>query len=320
MKKTFNIIVLTMIIFVVIIYGCKRKADGDTLRIIHAGSLSMIVKEVCDSFVREHPDMEILTEAWGSKDGARQITELGKPCDLFISADERVIHTFLMPGYATWSLPFAGNEMVIAYTLNSRYADAIRPDNWYEILGRKDVFTARSSPDADPCGVRAVMMMMLSERYYQEYGISRKLLEKDRKFMRPREVDLIALLEKQQVDYLYIYKSIAVQHGFLYLALPDEVNLSNPALDSVYRKVSFQTTGKTPGSSQLETGASIIYGLTIPSEAKNRDGALEFLKYFLDPDKGGAIIQKNGQNFLATDSRLNASGIPDSIRTALKKR
>ncbi|HRZ42032.1 MAG TPA: substrate-binding domain-containing protein [Bacteroidales bacterium] len=312
MKRVYGILAIALAALG-IITGCRTGNRDETIRIIHAGSLSMIVKEVIDSFNAEHPGTTFLTEAWGSKDGARQITELGKPCDLFISADDRIIHTFLVPEHATWSIPFAGNEMVLAYTKKSKYADRINTNNWHEILGRDDVLTARSSPDSDPCGVRAVLLMLLSDKHYHNQDISRKLLAKDQKYIRPKEVDLIALLEKNVVDYLYIYKSIALQHNFLWLQLPDEINLGNPKLDSLYRGVSFLTAGLTPGSGHRETGAAIVYGVTIPSAAQNPTGATRFLKYFLDRDKGGAIIRKNGQNFLAGEAGADTTGVPQDL-------
>lgn len=312
MKRIHGILAVTLLAMV-IAAGCRPGNKNETLRIIHAGSLSMIVKEVIDSFSAGNPGITFLTEAWGSKDGARQITELGKPCDVFISADDRIIHSFLVPDHAKWSIPFAGNEMVLAYTPKSKFGDRINSNNWFDILRRDDVLTARSSPDSDPCGVRAVLLILLSDKHYQKQNLSEILLAKDQKYIRPKEADLIALLEKNVVDYLYIYKSIALQHNFLWLKLPDEINLGNPKMDSLYGSVSFVTAGRTPGSDHRETGAAIVYGVTIPSASENPAGAARFLRFFLDREKGGAIIRRNGQNFLAGETGADTKGIPEDL-------
>jgi len=315
MKHIFKFnIIFSLLAVVVLLAACNSHNKQNTIRIIHAGSLALIVKQAAEAYEKENPGVKILTEAWGSKDGARQITELNKPCDVYISADERIIESFLMPEYASWSIPFAGNEMVLAYTPKSKFAGQLNGNNWFEFLSRPEVLTARSSPDADPCGVRAVLMMILSDLYYNNTDISKILLDKDKNFIRPKEADLIALLEKNTVDYLYIYKFIAVQHNFPYVELPDEINLSNPALSEWYAKASFFTVGKTPDSKFEEIGAPIVYGITIPSVAENYEGALDFILFFLNREKGGAILEKNGQNVLSPQKSKFFETIPEELR------
>ncbi len=307
-------ILTVLVALLIIVHGCNRTTGNDELRVIHAGSLTMVVKEVIEAYHAEHPGVRILTEAWGSKDGARQITELGKPCDIYISADDKIIEAFLFPDHAQWSIPFAGNEMVLAFTAQSRYADVITSLNWYDILGKDNVFTGRSSPDADPCGVRAMLVMFLSEKYYSKQGLADQLISKDPNFIRPKEADLIALLQKRSVDYVYIYKSLAVQHGFRYIRLPDSINLGNPALREWYSQVSIETAGRTPKEKHLETGAPIVYGITIPKNAHNISEAVNFLDFFLNPDKGGKIITKNGQNVLPLSRVRWFEKIPDPLK------
>jgi len=315
MKSIFKLKSLHFVLAVVILFtACNTNKKQNTIRIIHAGSLALVVKQAAEAYEKENPGVEILTEAWGSKDGARQITELKKPCDVYISADDRIIESFLMPEYASWSIPFAGNEMVIAYTAKSKYADQLNTENWFEILAQKVVLTARSSPDADPCGVRAVLLMLLADDYYNNSEISKTLLAKDQNFIRPKEADLIAMLEKNTVDYLYIYKSIAVQHGFRFLDLPDEINLSNPSMNELYSAVSFTTVGKTPDSKIEEVGAPIVYGITIPSVAENHEGAMDFIRFFLTPEKGGGILEENGQNVLPPQRVKFFDQIPDELQ------
>jgi molybdate/tungstate transport system substrate-binding protein len=309
----FNILYV-ILIAAVLLSACHSRKKQNTIRIIHAGSLALVVKQTAEAYEKENPGMKILTEAWGSKDGARQITELKKPCDVYISADDRIIESFLMPEYASWSIPFAGNEMVLAYTSKSKFAGQLNSTNWFEYLSKPEVLTARSSPDADPCGVRAVLMMLLSNLYYNNADISKVLMEKDKNFIRPKEADLIAMLEKNTVDYLYIYKSIAVQHNFPYVELPDEINLRNPALSEWYAKASFFTVGKTPDSKFEEVGAPIVYGITIPSVAENYEGAIDFILFFLNNEKGGAILEKNGQNVLPPQKSKFHKSIPEELR------
>jgi molybdate/tungstate transport system substrate-binding protein len=314
----FNIFYFILVV-AVLLSACNSNKKQNTIRIIHAGSLALVVKQAAEAYEKENSGVKILSEAWGSKDGARQITELKKPCDVYISADDKIIEAFLMPEYASWSIPFAGNEMVLAYTSKSKFAGKLNGDNWFEFLSRPEVLTARSSPDADPCGVRAVLLMLLSDLYYNNADISKILLVKDQNFIRPKEADLIALLEKNTVDYLYIYKSIAVQHNFPYVELPDEINLSNPALSDWYAKASFFTVGKTPDSKFEEKGAPIVYGITIPTVADNPEGAIDFISFFLNSEQGGAILEKNGQNVLPPQKSRFYNFIPGDLKKFVLK-
>ena len=64
--------------------------------------------------------------------------------------------------------------------------------------------------------------------------------------MRPKEVDLIPLLETGQLDYVFIYKSVCEQHHLPYVALPDQINLGSPAYADFYKQATLKISGKTP--------------------------------------------------------------------------
>lgn len=283
------------------------------LVIFHAGSLSVPVKALCDSFRVLHPSVDIFTEAAGSKDCARKITDLHKPCDVMLSADFAVIDQLLIPEFAKWNIKFAANEMCIVYTDKSRYADKITKDNWFEVLLKKDVAFARSNPDSDPCGVRAVMTTKLAETYYKKPGLTEQILAKDQQYIRPKETDLLALLECNAIDYIFLYRSVALQHHLKYLLLPDEINLKNAQLDSLYGLVSMQTLGKKPGERITEKGASMIYGLTIPENAPNRAVALAFVDFLLG-EKGKIILEANGQPSVVPSATNTWKAIPESLK------
>lgn len=237
----------------------RDKAIGPELKgqltIFHAGSLSYPVKAICDSFKLRHPQVKFLTEAAGSKDCARKISDLNKKCDIMLSADYKVIDNLLIPEWADWNLRFAANEMAIVYTEKSKFAHEITKDNWYEILLRKEVLFGRSDPESDPCGVRSVMTMLLAQDYYKVPGLAKKMLAKDNNYIRPKETDLIALLETRALDYIFLYHSVAQQHNLKFLLLPDEINMKNDELADLYVTVSVETTGKKPGEKIIEKGA-----------------------------------------------------------------
>jgi molybdate/tungstate transport system substrate-binding protein len=295
----------------------ERSREGNlkgTLRIIHAGSLTVPVKEIADAYRKENPGVRILTEAWGSKAGARRISDLNQPCDVFISADYKVIDRFLIPEHATWNIPFAGNEMAIVYHEKSRHSGEIDHLNWHEILMREDVIYGRSDPNSDPCGVRAVLTCKLSERFYEIPGLAENILSRHLNFIRPKETDLLALLEKNAIDYIFLYRSVAEQHGLKYVILPDEINLKNPELNPCYAEVDVEVLGTKPGETYKEIGEAMVYGVTIPGNAENVSLALSFVEFLLTEEKGLSIMRKNGQNTIIPSQVADYNVIPVSLR------
>jgi molybdate/tungstate transport system substrate-binding protein len=292
--------------------GTCRQSPG-TLRIIHAGSLTVPVKEIADSFTRQNPGTRVLTEAWGSRAGARRVSDLDIPCDVFISADYKVIDDFLIPGHASWNISFAGNEMSLAYNKSSLYAGEINSCNWHEILLRDDVVFGRSDPDSDPCGVRTVMTAKLSGIFYDKPGLPEMLLSRHSNMMRPKETDLIALLSENVLDYIFIYRSIALQHNMEHLLLPDEINLRDPHLNEWYAQACTELRGARPGESIKEKGQAMVYGITIPHKSRNRELAESFVGFFLSA-QGVAILERNGQNGMVPSFSATFEEIPGSLR------
>ncbi|RKY10137.1 MAG: tungstate ABC transporter substrate-binding protein WtpA [Planctomycetota bacterium] len=312
--KIILICVLLALLLGLFITSSKPPSRSSKLIIFHAGSLAVPFKQICDQFNRLHPELQIEREAAGSRMCARKITDLHRPCDVMASADYTVIDTLLIPEHADWNIKFATNEMVIACQANSANAKRITKNNWPDILLQKDVAFGRSDPDADPCGYRTVLMMRLAEKFYDKIDLAEQILAKDRIYIRSKEVDLLALLEAGHLDYIFIYRSIAVQHGLEYLVLPDEINLKNPAFADFYNTASVQLSGKEPGTFVTRIGAPIIYGVTIPSNAPNRDHALAFITYLLDADKGGAILETNGQMSVVPSPTDTFDKIPENLK------
>ena len=287
---------------------------GGELIVFHAGSLAVPFKEVAKAFNKEYPSVRVLREAAGSRASARKISDLDRDCDVFGSADYTVIDTLLIPGHAQWNIRFAANEMVIAYTEQSRRSDVIDSDNWRRILLEKNVAYGRSDPNADPCGYRTVLTSKLAAIHYGDPGLTARLLGKDRRHIRPKETDLLALLEVGEIDYIFIYRSVARQHGLKWVVLPDEINLKNPEMAEIYRKVSVEISGQTLGSLITKAGAPMVYGVTIPKNARNPKAALAFVTFLLDRDKGMAIMERNGQPSLVPTLSDTYDNIPGPLK------
>lgn len=272
----------------------KQNANQELI-IFHAGSLAIPFDRIIEGFKKENPGVTVLREIAGSRECARKVSELHRPCDILASSDYTVIDGLLIPTYAEWNLKFATNEMTIVYRVKSRRSSEINQQNWFDVLLDKSVSIGRADPDADPCGYRTIMAMKLAELYYGKRGLAEKLLKKDPEYIRPKEVDLLALLETGELDYIFLYRSVAEQHGLKFLALPDKINLKKAEFEDYYKRVSVELSGATPGEKVIQYGSSMVYGVTIPKNSPHPELAGKFIHYLMNKDRGLKIMEQMGQ-------------------------
>lgn len=264
--------------------------------IFNAGSLTIPFAKMEKEFEARYPKVDIMREAAGSQKCARKISDLKKPCDIMASADYTVIDKLLIPVYADWNIRFATNRLVLCYTDKSRYADKINTGNWYEILQKKGVVWGHSDPNADPCGYRSIMVLQLAEKYYKKPGLYQRLINsRPKENIRPKSVELVALLQTGHMDYAWEYRSVAVQHELKFVELPDQINLGNYKYDNFYNQATVKVTGKKPGTFLTMKGKSCTYGVALVKNAPNPKAATAFLQYMLDPQGGLKVLEEMGQ-------------------------
>lgn len=314
-RDKFILIILVLVLSAFVLGGQRKASDiSGKLIIFHAGSLAVPFKQICEEFSQQYPNVKIFRETAGSRECARKISDLGRACDVMASADYTVIDDLLIPEYAKWNIKFASNEIVIGFGEQSRKAGEINSENWCDILLEKGVAIGRSDPNSDPCGYRTVLAMKLAEKLYERKGLAKKILAKDHRYIRPKETDLLALLEAGELDYIFIYRSVVEQHKLRYVVLADEVNLKNERFADFYKTVSVRLTGKRPGEFINKAGRPIVYGVTMPADAPNRKAALAFLSFLLDADKGGAILERCGQSFVVPSESESFDKIPECLK------
>jgi len=316
-----KLILITFGIFLSSFFGMSQKNEqlsGDLI-IFHAGSLSVPFKDVASDFKKLYPLVNIQMEAAGSVACVRKITDLNKPCDIMASADYAVIDKMLIPAYADYNIKFASNELCVVYTEKSRYAKQINAKNWMDILLKSDVAFGRSDPNSDPCGYRTEMMFQLAEKYYKKSGLAKNFTSKDQTYLRPKETDLLALLETNSIDYIFLYRSVAVQHQLKYIVLPDAINLKNIAFASQYAAAKVEINGSKPGEKQTMTGEPMIYSFTILRNAPNKAAAIAFAEFLLTKSKGQATMARNGQPSVVPMKVNNYEKVPARLKPYVKK-
>ena len=314
--------------------------SGGNLIVFCAGSLRIPLSRLAGIFYNT-TSVDVHIEASGSVEVIRKVIDLGKRADVAAVADYRLIPKYMVPKHADWYIAFASNEVVLAFTKNSKYADELKknPDKWYEILSRPDVRYGFSDPNKDPCGYRSIGAIALASIYYNDPSILEKLVLRhtnikveakdnvthiyvpasldvhgENLVIRPKSVDLIGLLESGNIDYAFEYHSVAIQHGLEFIELPDEINLGNPKYEDFYHRVIVHILSGTEKERALSM-ESIVYGITIPLNVEHKDLALKFVELLLS-DTGRNVFEELGQPFL--DTPLGYGNIPEELRGYVK--
>ncbi len=306
-----------------VLAGCSRApVETDPLSgrilVFCAGALALPMSKVKARYEALHPDRQVDIEPSGSRFALRKWIQLGRQADVVALADRHLITDEAMPKHASWCVMFAGNSMVIAFTDQAKHSVDMSTDTWMDVLSRPGVTVGRSDPDMDPCGYRALMVLKLADLYYppERGGGSiekRVLANSPPRCVRPKSVELASMLQSKQLDYAFMYRSSAVQHHIPFVALPPEIDLSDPKRDDSYARVSIQVSGKTPSERVAYVARSIAFGVTVPREAPHRLAGEEFVAFMLGPE-GRAAFDELGQPFLP---KFGAFGrVPDRVRAA----
>ena len=219
--------------------GASPKASGahGTLIVFGAGTLATPFTAEIAAFKKANPGVTVHSQFGASGDMVKNITQLHQPADVLGVADYSLIPKLMVPGHATWYLGFVSNQITFAYTSHSKGASQLTPANWYKILAQPGVHIGRSNPAADPSGYQILQMLQLANGYYHDPNLSASVLKNSPdSSVAETETSLLGALQSGQIDYLAIYKSSALESHLKYIALPAQINLSDPAMAADLRQ------------------------------------------------------------------------------------
>ncbi|SPF31898.1 Uncharacterized solute-binding protein Pmob_0379 [Candidatus Desulfosporosinus infrequens] len=261
--------------------------------VFHAGSLSHVFQQMAMTFENQNPGVKVNLEGSGARLVARKVIDQKRPCDIVASADYEIIDSMLMPDYAKFNIHFARNKLVLYFTDQSRYANEINADNWFEILLRPTVKYGHTDMELDPTGYRARMCWQLAEKYYHKDGLYSALVENilPTNILTERET-ISSRLISGELDYFFGYESGARQNGYRFVKLPEAINFSSFKYAKYYQQAEIILSGKKPGTFMTLTGKPIIYGVTLVEKAPNREVAIQFIEFVLEA--GMPFLQNSG--------------------------
>jgi molybdate/tungstate transport system substrate-binding protein len=299
--------------------GATPSASGahGTLIVFGAGTLATPFAAELAAFKKQNPGVTVHSQFAASADMIRDVTQLGEPADVLGSADYALIPQLMSnpaKPHATWYVGFVSNQITFAYTSHSKGAGQLTPANWYKVLAQPGVHIGRSNPAADPSGFQILQMLQLANSYYHDPKLAASVLKNSPdSSVAETETSLLGALQSGQIDYLAIYKSSALESHLKYIALPPQINLSDPALAADYAKVAIHA-----GSLGTLTAKPIIYALTVPSNAPDAALGQKFVAFVLSP-AGQAIMRSNGFVVISPALASNQGKMPTTLRSLTKQ-
>lgn len=300
------------------VYGCAAlllfsiapmaASAATPLTVAYAGSMGAVMdKGLGPAFDRIH-DTRFQGIGQGAYGLARLLASKQQRADVFVSITSGPIVLLQKAGLLGDAVPVASTQMVIAYSPESRYLKAFeaaakgtRP--WYEVLQTPGLRFGRTDPAVDPQGRNIIFTMLLAQRYYHQPHLRQNILGPIRN---PRQIfaepSLLSRLQSGQIDASSGYLSAAVSHHLPYILLPDEINLSNPAMITQwYRRATFSITLPDGRTDELSTQPLVFYAGVLSNAAHPRLAAqfIAFLRsasgqklladYGYSPPKGDAL-------------------------------
>lgn len=314
------------------VYTQVVSEESSKVFVLHAGSLTKPFHRINE----KNNKLDLKLGDYGSVEVVRLISERKKNPDVAAVSDYSLLEDFLISeGLTNWYIQFARNDVVLCYTNQSKYSEEIDKNNWYKKLSKQDVKFGFGNPNADPGGYRAMMTIQLAEIKYDNSQIFDDLIAANTTMKAPelengkyiieaktmgqlnpsdkvetsvKEVAVVPKLETGSIDYMFNYRSIAKQHDFKFVELPDQINLSRVRYADIYRKVGIRLTG-----GEVKMGKPIVYGITILNNAKNKNNAVKFLKYILS-EKGRKLLESMGQQPVYPPKTNNKDDLPQELQ------
>ncbi|MFB6103541.1 MAG: extracellular solute-binding protein [Halobacteriaceae archaeon] len=231
---------------------------GDTapVTILAAGSLTTALEHG----LRPVVDPPIRVGTRGSAAVARLIAAGTRTPDIVSLADPSL---FDGPLHPEWYATYATNAMVLAYNPETAGGRAVRdagPSRWWRPILDGTARFGRTDPDLDPLGYRTLFTLALAADYYPDAPALREQLPaRDQVYP---ETQLLAQFETGGIDAALTYRNMAVERGYDYLALPAQIDLSDPAYADRYGQQSY-----TLPSGTTVYGDVIRYAATVLEDA-----------------------------------------------------
>lgn len=283
------------------------------IRVTYAGSMGKVMDQGLGPAFAKADNGEYQGQGQGAYGMARLLASHKIEADVFVSITPGPMQILKDAGLIDDAVPVASTSMVIAYNPKGKNAAKFeqagqkKDGSWLNLLAQKDISFGRTDPHVDPKGQNIVFTLMLAEKYYKMPGIAEKILGSlQNPEQTHQEGGLLARLESGQVDAAAGYESEVRSAHLPYIALPDEINLSNPAMAKPwYDTVSFTIKDGKGEDQVLHTQPMVFYaavlknapngvsqGQKFVSFMKSAEGQKLFKAFGYAEPKGGSVYAR----------------------------
>jgi molybdate/tungstate transport system substrate-binding protein len=281
-----------------VVQATTALAEG-TIRVAYAGSMGVVMDRFLGPEFGKTNSAQYEGIGQGSYGLARLLAAKQIQADVFVSVTDGPIRVLEKAGLVDRAVPIASTQMVIAYSPKSRFATQLKAaadgkPPWWQVLETPGLRFGRTDPTTDPQGRNIIFTMLLAQRYYRQPDLVSKTLGP---YQNPAQIfsepSLLSRLESGQLDASSGYQSATKSHHLPYILLPDEINLSNPAMDAAwYSKAHFTMTLRTGKGATLSPEPLVFYAAVLKN-APDPSLAAKFVQLLQSPE-GQKALQDNG--------------------------
>ncbi len=276
------------------------QASLPALTVAYAGSMGVLMnKSIGPAFTRATG-----APFHGIGEGAFALAHLiaakTMRADVFVSITPGPIKVLQRAGLVGHAVPVASTAMVIAYSPKSRFAPqlaqaAAGKTPWYQVLERKGLRFGRTDPRTDPQGRNILFSFDLAGKFYHQPGLSARILGKP---INPAQIftepSLLARLDAGELDATSGYESAVKSLKLPFIALPREINLSDPTMTAPWYSKAAITLELKGKRETLHTQPLVFYAC-IPHDAPHPALAQKFIS-LLQSKAGQAMFAQDGYN------------------------
>jgi len=257
------------------------------IRVTYAGSMGKVMDQGLGPAFAKADNGDYQGQGQGAYGMARLLASHKIEADVFVSITPGPMQILKDAGLIDDAVPVASTSMVIAYSPKGKHAAQFeqasqkKDGEWLNLLAQKDVSFGRTDPYVDPKGQNIVFSLMLAEKYYKMPGIADKILGSlQNPVQTHQEGGLLARLESGQVDAAAGYESEVRSAHLPYVALPDEINLRNPAMAKRwYDTVSFTIKDSKGQDQVLHTQPMVFYAAVLKNAPNGVEQGQNFVTF-----------------------------------------
>lgn len=270
-------------------------AGRPVLRVAYAGSMGALMDRGLGPAFEQAHAATFQGTGQGSYALARLLAAKQLQADVFIAVTPGPVDVLRKAGLIASVEPIASTRMVVIYSPRSRFAPAFAAaatggQPWHAVLAQPGLRFGRSDPSIDPQGANVLFTLQLAARYYRQPQLVRRIAGD---IINPRQIftenSLLSRLEAGQIDATIGYASAAHSHHLPTLALPDAINLGNPAMRADwYAKAGIEL----PDGKVLRAQPLVFYAAILKT-ARQPQLARQFIAFIHGP-RGQALLRQYG--------------------------